>query len=157
MNFIILVILVSLAPAYGFSQRDFPLSPDRSMTPGSLCNLPTQYRYPERIAYCDRIVDGELKAQIFTNYRKKGFQLAEPRDHYKIDHFIPLCAGGSNEMKNLWPQHMTIFTVTDEMEGIGCKKLQEGKIRQADLVRVIKEAKYDNSKTSAVIKYLYSL
>jgi hypothetical protein len=136
---------------------DFPAGPDRAMTPGVLCTSPTEYRYPEHIAYCARAVDGTMKQQIFNNYRAQGYKLAELRDHYKIDHFFPLCAGGANEIGNLWPQHESIFTVTDEIEFVGCQKLAAARIKQKDLFEFIKKAKYDNSKVPEVLKYLYSL
>lgn len=139
------------------TEADFPLAPDLSMTPGALCTTPTRYRYPENIPYCDRLVDRALKDEVFSNYRRKGFSLAEPRDHYKIDHFIPLCAGGSNELKNLWPQHQSIFSITDEVEGLGCSKLQAGVIKQRDLLALVKKVKYDLSKAPEVLKFLYSL
>ncbi len=157
MKHLFLAAILSLTSAYAYDFADHPMSPDLQMTPGKLCANPTSYRYPERIPYCERNVDSATKAWVFTNYRKKGFSLSEPRDHYKIDHFIPLCAGGSNELTNLWPQHVDVYTVTDEMEGLGCQKLSQGKIKQAALVKLIKDVKCDLSKASSALKYLYTL
>lgn len=63
-----------------------------------------QYRYPEHIAYCERDVTTQTKNDVFATYRNElGFKLdVRNRANYKIDHFIPLCAGGSNHEDNLW-------------------------------------------------------
>lgn len=137
---------------------EYPQNPDPDMTPGSLCHSPSQYRYPEQIPYCQRSVDGNLKRQIFANYRHAGFKLnLKNRDDYKIDHFIPLCAGGSNEEDNLWPQHVSIFTITDPMEELGCNVLKEGKITQAELVKMIIDAKHNLDLVPSVMAKLHSL
>lgn len=155
---IILSFCLLLACSLGATELpDHPNGPDLSLTPGELCTQPTRRRYPEGIAYCDRAVDREMKDEVFRIYRKKGFTLSEPRDRYKIDHYIPLCAGGSNSIKNLWPQHSSIYQVTDEIEGLGCSKLSLGLIKQRALLDLIRKVKADNSKAAEVVKYLYSL
>ena len=55
-----------------------------------------------------RDVSGWQKELVFISYRKLGYSLSGERSEYKVDHFIPLCVGGSNEMSNLWPQY-TLF------------------------------------------------
>ncbi len=136
---------------------DFPRGPDTTLTPGTLCTTPSTYRYPERIAYCERNVSGDEKQEIFAMYRAKGFRLSGDRGDYKIDHFMPLCAGGSNEKTNLWPQHKTVYGITDPIEELGCQKLAMARITQKDLVTLIKIAKYDLSKVPQVIQRLRSL
>lgn len=138
---------------------DFPESPDQGLTPGSLCDKPDSHRYPENIAYCSRDVSTRLKAQIFDIYRTElGYKLdLTNRKDYKIDHFIPLCAGGSNKKNNLWPQHVTIFTLTDPLEGLGCEKLALGKIRQKALIDLIRRAKEDLREVPQVLEQLNGL
>ena len=138
---------------------DYPKGPDATLTPGSLCDRPDEYRYPERIAYCERDVTSQEKAEIFQKYRNHlGYTLnIRNRSDYKIDHFIPLCAGGSNQEDNLWPQHISVFTVTDPIESVGCEVLKAGKIKQQELIRMIKEAKHDISRARDVFNKLQAL
>jgi hypothetical protein len=144
MRFLFLTLLVSLSVNAKdvIFKAEYPMGPESELTPGSLCDRPDQYRYPEHIAYCNRDVDSHLKKEIFEDYRQEGYRL-DPKDrpNYKIDHLIPLCAGGSNHEDNLWPQHVTIYTQTDPLESIGCEKLKAGRIKQAELIRLILEAK----------------
>ena len=137
---------------------DFPSGPEISLTPGSLCSRPSEYRYPENIAYCRRDVSSSLKRDIFEKYREVGFRLdPSQRAAFKIDHYIPLCAGGSNQMTNLWPQHSSIYKVTDPLESFGCEKLKAGKISQKELVDLFKLVKNDLSRAGTTLKYLQSL
>lgn len=135
---------------------EFPKGPDSNLTPGALCERPDTYRYPERIAYCNRDVDSHLKADVFREYRNLGFGLSI-RGDYKIDHLIPLCAGGSNREENLWPQHKTVYEITDDLEALGCEKLSLGKIKQAKLVELILATKKDLSLAPSTRGYLRSL
>ncbi|HXH74852.1 MAG TPA: hypothetical protein VNJ08_07795 [Bacteriovoracaceae bacterium] len=156
-----LLTLVSLmlASSLTFSYTaEFPKNPVGTLTPGSLCERASEYRYPEQIAYCKRDVSSTQKRDIFEDYRGLGFNLdPRKRSSYKIDHYIPLCAGGSNRDDNLWPQHISIYTITDPMEGLGCEKLLAAKIKQKELVRLIKLVKNDLSKATSTIRYLQSL
>ncbi len=136
----------------------YPRGPNPSVTPGSLCTKIDTYRYPERIAYCGRDVDSEIKAGIFVRYRSLGYKLdISRRSDYKIDHLIPLCAGGSNEIDNLWPQHMSVFNQTDPLESVGCQKLQAALIKQTELVKLILAAKKDLSLVPETLSYLKQL
>ena len=104
-------------------------------------------------------MSSKTKQQIFSVYRNQlGYRLdLHKREDYKIDHFIPLCAGGSNEVTNLWPQHVSIFTVTDPVESLGCEKLSAGKISQMNLVKLIRSAKLNLSNVPQAYNYLKSL
>lgn len=152
---LVLTLFVSLNAA----ALDYPKGPDSKLTPGSLCDHPTEYRYPERIAYCERDVDPHTKQEIFQIYREQlGYTLnIQNRQDYKIDHLIPLCAGGSNHDNNLWPQHVSVFTITDPLESIGCEKLSKGRITQMNLVKLILQAKKNLPQVPEVLKYLQSL
>lgn len=159
MKLVFLVLLLSTS-LYGkvIIRAEFPLGPEASMTPGSLCDRPDEYRYAERIPYCNRDVDSSLKKDIFNEYRLQGYRLnPNERSSYKIDHLIPLCAGGSNRENNLWPQHKSVYDRTDPLESIGCEKLKDGKIKQAQLIKKILSAKNDLSLVGETYKYLISL
>jgi hypothetical protein len=124
-----------------------------------LCTRPTERRYPERIAYCARKVDGDLKRSIFADYDSQlGYHTRSmDRQAFKIDHYIPLCMGGSNERENLWPQHVSVYTLTDPMEPLACEKMAEGKLSQAHAVELIKKGKNDLSQIDSVMAELNSL
>lgn len=157
MKYIIALLVTTSAFAVSF-KGEFPKGPDTNLTPGKLCERPDAYRYPERIAYCNRDVDPALKDDVFREYRNEGWNLnPKQRKLYKIDHLIPLCAGGSNDESNLWPQHESIYEVTDPMESLGCEKLKLAKIKQADLVKMIIAAKKDLSLVPKTLSYLNNL
>lgn len=133
----------------------YPLAPDPGLTPGSLCTEPDRYRHPEQIPYCERNVNSFLKEAIFIAYKRDlGYRLTGDRSMYKIDHFIPLCAGGSNNQDNLWPQHVKLSTVTDQIESVGCEKLSKEKITQKELIELVIKAKLDLSLASKILKTL---
>jgi hypothetical protein len=160
MNFVMLLIFASTSIyASNYSVREFPTAPDRRLTPGSICDRPDSYRYPERIAYCERdSMDTRVKDEVFKEYRIYGYRLTpERRSDYKIDHLIPLCAGGSNREDNLWPQHKTLYIKTDPIEPLGCDKLKQGKISQSVLINLIISAKMNLSLVQPTMDYLRRL
>jgi hypothetical protein len=152
------VLLLSLSAHAQLNQRAYPMGPDASLTPGSLCDRPTSRRYPENIAYCERDVTGETKDYVFKQYAVQlGYTLGDRHKNFKIDHFIPLCAGGSNYEDNLWPQNISIYLKTDPMEELGCKKLSLGLIKQAELVSLIKATKRNIALLPQTMRKLNSL
>jgi hypothetical protein len=159
MKFFFLSLLISFSAVSGVIYKaEFPKGPETDLTPGKLCDRPDAYRYEERIPYCNRDVDRTLKDDVFREYRESGYRLnPKERQNYKIDHLIPLCAGGSNSEDNLWPQHITIYSQTDPLESIGCEKLKIGKIKQAKLVEMILAAKRDLTLVPKTITYLNNL
>ena len=154
-----LVLSVLSAEAGQSGNQGFPLHPDSSVTPGSLCQRPTARRYPEGINYCDRDVMTDTKKAVISVYEHQlGFTImANGRQNFKIDHYIPLCAGGSNEPSNLWPQHKSVYEQTDPLEPLVCEKMASGSLHQSDAVELVKRAKNDFSQIPAVMKYLNSL
>lgn len=137
----------------------FPTHPDAQMTPGKLCENGSTRRYPEGIAYCNRSVERGLKADIFRAYDEDlGFETRQMnRGDFKIDHYIPLCAGGSNSIDNLWPQHRTVYAITDPMEPLICEKMSEGVLKQAEAVQLIKKGKNNLQEVPEIIEYLEAL
>lgn len=154
MKFMLLCLAISFS-AFG---AEYPRAPDARLTLGALCTIPIQYRYPEQIPYCDRDVATEAKNEIFVAYRRLGYTLpSQDRRDYKIDHYIPLCMGGSNQSQNLWPQHVTIYTQTDSLEQAICDKMSAGRMKQADAVKMIKAVKNNLSLLSAAFAQLARL
>jgi hypothetical protein len=151
-----LVLTITLSAAASAGQHSFPGAPDERLTPGSLCVTPKSYRYAERIPYCERDVSvGEKRAIISTYDNNLGFTVTRlPREDFKIDHLIPLCAGGSNEATNLWPQHKTIYEKTDLIEDLTCQLMAKGIFRQAEAVDLILDVKHHLEKAELVKRQL---
>lgn len=120
----------------------FPKTPDTTMTPGKLCQIGETFRYAEQIRYCKRDVATELKYEIIDDYDELGFNIGEmERSDFKIDHFIPLCAGGANTATNLWPQHKSVYKITDPLEPLVCDLMKANLMSQAEMVTLINQAK----------------
>ncbi|MFN7453623.1 MAG: HNH endonuclease signature motif containing protein [Pseudobdellovibrionaceae bacterium] len=145
----VLVLSVLLSAALSWADV-YPKNPDLNLTPGSTCDKPDSYRYPERIPYCNRDVETELKKEIIRDYNHKLGYKIQTRAEYKIDHFIPLCMGGSNHKDNLWPQHRTVYTITDNLEFIACEKMKEGRLTQKRAIELLREAKLNLKRASAI-------
>jgi hypothetical protein len=141
------------------TQSHFPVGPDLNVTPGSFCTHPDTYRYPEHIAYCERDVASSLKQAIIRQYNEQlGFDIrANERGQFKIDHLIPLCAGGSNNQNNLWPQHQSVYVHTDMIEQVACEKMAEGKVQQKTAVEMILTAKHDLSKADDILRQFQAM
>jgi hypothetical protein len=124
-------------------EERYPLNPEESITPGTRCQNPSEYRYPERIPYCSRSVSTSLKNKIIKTYDSTfGYAIGSmPRNDFKIDHYIPLCMGGSNEAANLWPQHKSVYIYTDDLEQKLCLHLERGRIKQVEAISYIKYVK----------------
>lgn len=151
-----LTLFSSSAFSYG---PNYPVGPNPILTPGKLCDRPDNFRYAERIAYCSRDVTFESKEILIQKYDQQlGFHIQSmDRADFKIDHFIPLCAGGSNDSQNLWPQHKSIYGVTDPVEPLLCEKMAQGRLGQSDAVKLIIRAKTDLSQVQLVLKTLRGL
>lgn len=163
LNSLLLVILFTFTASFSsadyFEQSNkYPTSPDPVVTPGKLCTHGKR-RYAENIVYCERDVDSSLKRQIITNYDKKlGYQIRTmEREDFKIDHFIPLSIGGSNDQENLWPQHKSVYEYSDRLESHVANLMFEDKIKQAEAIRVIKECKLNLGRCAELEDYLKSL
>ncbi len=138
----VLFAVVMVCSTMSFAKDDFPKGPDASVTPGALCDSPDSYRYPEHIKYCSRDVSSGTKREIFVRYDQMGYRTRSMnRQDFKIDHYIPLYAGGSNDERNLWPQHKSIYVITDDLEALVCEKMAEGRLKQKDAVNLIIQAK----------------
>ena len=151
---------ISLAGQYGMGgSTSYPLHPDPTLTPGALCTSPTRLRYPEKIKYCDRNVDSSTKWEVIQIYVKKfGYKINNGnRGQFKIDHYIPLCMGGANDISNLWPQNQNVYQQTDPLEPLLCEKMAMGRLKQTEAVELIKKGKNDFSQIRPIINYVNSL
>ena len=153
-----LFVISFLFQSFALASGSFPDGPELKETPGSLC-LSGSKRYPENITYCVRVVTSDLKKQIIRMYDQEfGYSIQKlPRDQFKIDHFIPLSIGGSNSMNNLWPQHRSVYEITDPIEQLLSEKISQAKIKQEEAIKLIKEVKLNLSKAPEIEHYLQSL
>jgi hypothetical protein len=157
-----LALAALILPLFSFQLAyadNFPTGPNAQLTPGALCTHPDARRYRENIAYCERNVRSGLKEQIIEEYdRRFGFCIEKmPRDQFKIDHYIPLCMGGANSPTNLWPQHESVYTITDPLEEALCGKMAEGKLLQKDAIDMIKEAKNHLDEVPGILAKVHAL
>ncbi len=150
---------MTVSDIYFEASNKFPTNPDPQMTPGKLCTKPSSHRYAENIAYCERDVSSGKKNQIIAAYDSElGFQIRQMnRGDFKIDHFIPLSIGGSNDVENLWPQHKSVYAYSDIIESELSNLMVDGKIKQKEAITVIKECKLNLSRCADLQKYLKSL
>jgi hypothetical protein len=151
--------LLSLSIAFAGQMGRFPKTPNLNETPGKLCSDSKTHRYPESILYCERSVDTYTKKAVIQKYDQLfGYEIESMnRADFKIDHLIPLCAGGANSEDNLWPQHKKVYEITDPIEPLLCQKMLEGKLLQADAVKLIIHAKTNLDQVPALIKKLNAL
>jgi hypothetical protein len=97
--FLAVVLLVGLA-SWGVRSQQPPILPDPKLTPGA--TLPVTKDdicvpgYTKKV----RDVPQSVKDQVYAEY---GITSHQPRE-FEIDHLISLELGGSNSIKNLWPE-----------------------------------------------------
>ena len=92
----ILVLLLLASPIYCQSGE----LPDRSKTPGDTLAVTSRDVCVKGYAHKVRLVPAAIKNQVYKNY---GIRSHRPGE-YEVDHLISLELGGSNSIKNLWPQ-----------------------------------------------------
>ena len=77
-----------------------PILPDAKLTPGDTLEVSLndirQSGYSSRV----RNVPISVKREVYAAYGIERWGKGE----YEIDHLVPLCIGGSNSKKNLWPE-----------------------------------------------------
>lgn len=131
--------------------QNFPQKPDPLLTPGEICFEPKRIVYPEKVQLCERDVTRETRAKVINTYVSQ-YGFIYDNVSYKLDHYIPLCMGGSNSEKNLWVQHKTIFSITDKIEFSLCEQMALGRLKQKDAIFIIKRIK-NNIDQVEKIKY----
>ena len=94
----ILAVLATVALAD--AQQPQPILPDPRLTPGDAFEVSASDVCTPGYAKKVRNVPPSVKEQV---YREYGIT-AHPPHAFEVDHLIPLELGGSNSIKNLWPE-----------------------------------------------------
>lgn len=95
----LLLALASLSQAAPYNLRA-PLVPDPAKTPGDVLTTDPAIICQSGYTQTVRNVPQSLKEAIYRSY---GITSRQPGE-YEIDHLISLELGGSNSVRNLWPQ-----------------------------------------------------
>jgi len=93
-----LVVLLFMFICYADSDS----LPNKTITPGGVLKSATLKKIcTPNYSKTVKNVPESMKKRVF-----KAYGITNPaKGEYEIDHLVPLCIGGSNEFKNLWPQH----------------------------------------------------
>jgi len=159
-QFVLAACIYLAAASIAFAaDQEYPKAPDAQLTPGVLCTTPDELRYPEHIPYCDRNVSTGLKWAVINRYSKKlQFTINDTnRTEFKIDHYIPLCMGGANSIDNLWPQHSSVYKITDALEETLCEAMANGKIKQVEAIEKLKMGKANLEAVPGIIREINEL
>src|SRR6202790_4907703 len=98
------VFLLFLVP-FAFAQQLTPVVPDQQLTPGDTFEVTAQDLCVPGYSKKVRSVSAEMKREVYQEY---GITAHGPGD-YEVDHLISLELGGSNSIKNFWPEsHRTL-------------------------------------------------
>jgi hypothetical protein len=97
MRFIFLLPLASFTANEALA--DNPIQPDVNLTPGATFSVTASQVCIRGYAKSVRHVSGKTKHLVYKEYGidKKG-------GHFEVDHLISLELGGSNDIRNLWPE-----------------------------------------------------
>jgi hypothetical protein len=96
----LLGLLLALSSAGMRRGAQPPLLPDPSLTPGDTLDVTRADICVPGYAHKVRNVPEEVKRQAYAEY---GIASHRPGD-FEVDHLISLELGGSNSLRNLWPQ-----------------------------------------------------
>jgi hypothetical protein len=96
----VLLLTLLLASPLSAQQQPQPILPDLKLTPGDAFDVTVQDICTPGYAKKVRNVPQAEKEQV---YREYGIT-AHPPHAFEVDHLIPLELGGSNSIKNLWPE-----------------------------------------------------
>lgn len=74
--------------------------PDPALTPGEVLTTDLSAICTHGYSASVRKTTSQMKNETYRAYGVRG-----SRKHWKIDHLVPLCLGGADTMKNIWPSN----------------------------------------------------
>jgi hypothetical protein len=107
-----------------------PIRPDPTLTPGATLNVGLAQLCTPGYTQTVRNVPASLTAAVYAEYGIKHV----PGTH-EVDHLISLELGGSNDVKNLWPQTYALpygAHQKDNLENYLHRQVCAGKMSLAD-------------------------
>jgi hypothetical protein len=107
--------------------------PDPQCSPGDVETTDLQVVCDTRTR-ARRNVDEATRSAVFEAY---GLSPKQPPGAYECDHLVPLELGGSNSIRNLWPQPAPAFREKDRVENALHRLVCSGKMGLADAQRAI--------------------
>jgi hypothetical protein len=123
--------------AQGDSALHFPILPDTAKTPGAILDVRAADICVPGYSKKVRNVPAAVKRQAYALY---GVRTHEPGE-YEVDHLISLELGGSNSIRNLWPQsfrtHPWNARVKDALENELHRRVCAGTMQLATAQQVI--------------------
>lgn len=104
-----------------------------STTPGHICTPEDPdfkgFYYKAHVAKCNRNVSKAEKLQVAKNYK-----ITDSWTNYEFDHLIPLNSGGSNNIKNIWPQPIKEARLKNVVEQATFDGLSNGTLTQQQAI-----------------------
>src|SRR5262245_58328639 len=82
------------------AEQPTPILPDTKLTPGDTFDVTAQDVCVPGYAKKVRALPAWLKRKAYAEYGITQYKTGD----YEVDHLIPLSLGGSNSIRNLWPQ-----------------------------------------------------
>jgi hypothetical protein len=115
----------------------FPIVPDPAKTPGATLEVTASDICVPGYSRKVRNVPIAVKRQVYASY---GIRTHEPGE-YEIDHLVSLEIGGSNSVRNLWPQSYRTYPwnarVKDALENELHRRVCAGTLDLAKAQRII--------------------
>lgn len=138
---VIFTVLIIGNTALAMPFAPIPVVPDQEITPGDFCDTKDkdfkEYRYPEKMVYCERSVSKSVKTRIYAAYNVP----LKCKHRYTVDHFVPLALGGNNSDQNLWPEHVLVKATRQKLEQELYEQVSKGEMKSEDAVQILMEEK----------------
>ena len=113
------VFIAAFAATVAVASPLLPTLPDPALTPGAVNPAATKDVICVRGYTAGNDADGEPVRNVSNSLKKQVFKLYgidSTSDRFEIDHLISLQLGGSNDIKNLWPESYTTMPLNARLK-----------------------------------------